>query len=223
VLTWRPLDGEGRRSTLPLPACGLVPLALGAGLVNDATNYFELRHEPLPTLLMTPSVDVLTLALTAGFAVGLVFLFNRPGKVAAFGPDAGGRVLRAVGPSTAYVLALAALGWFLSRQPGFEAVGPIQLLMVVAVLLDVIAEARAVRRHGELVAVWPEHRLYAVEAAREALERKNIPSLARSVHQRVLWHFMAPVIPIQIMVPRARAEEAGQVLREYYQGNAAIA
>ena len=42
-------------------------------------------------------------------------------------------------------------------------------------------------------------------------------------HQRVLWQFLAPLIPIQIMVPRARAEEAEQVLREYYQEKAALA
>lgn len=93
--------------------------------------------------------------------------------------------------------------------------------MVVAVVLDVIAEATAVRRHGEMISVWPEHRIYAVEGARDALDRSGIPSLARSVHQRVLWQFIAPIIPIQIMVPKERAEEAGSLLLEYFRAVAA--
>jgi hypothetical protein len=33
----------------------------------------------------------------------------------------------------------------------------------------------------------------------------------------VLWHFFAPFIPIQIMVPRERAEEAGTLLLDHFQ------
>ena len=119
--------------------------------------------------------------------------------------------------SAVYVLGLAMLGWFLGRQLDLPSSILVPLVAVVAVVLDVVAEAAAIRRHGGLVAVWPEHRLYAVDGALAALERGGIPSLARSVHQRVLWHFFAPFIPIQIMVPRERAEEAGTLLLDHFQ------
>jgi hypothetical protein len=88
--------------------------------------------------------------------------------------------------------------------------------MLTAVLLDVIAEARALRRHGPLVAVWPEHRVRAVDEALSVLERAGIPALARSVHHRTLWHFFAPFIPIQLLVPAARGEEASRLLHEHF-------
>lgn len=202
----------------------MIPLRLAVAIVTTVIGVLALRPEPLPAFSTGPYPAAITLTLTAGFAVGFGFLFNRPSKVAAFGPDATGRVLR-----TGYVLGLGILGWFIARQPGlvswfepgFEPLSLIPLVTVVAVSLDVIAEARAVRCHGELVSVWPEQRLYAVEGARHALDRSGIPSLARSVHQRVLWHFLAPFIPIQIMVPKERAEEAGQLLLEYFRAAAA--
>jgi len=37
------------------------------------------------------------------------------------------------------------------------------------------------------------------------------------VHRpRALWHFFAPFIPIQIMVPQAHAEEAAKLLKEHH-------
>jgi hypothetical protein len=186
-------------------------------ITTPVITALALRPEPWLAFDTWQNAVALTLTLTAVFAIGLGFLFNRPSKVAAFGPDAWPRVRRAVTHSTGYVLGLGSLGWFLGAQPGFEGIDVVPLVAAVAVLLDVIAEVRAIRAHGDLVPVWPEHRLYAVEGARDALERSGIPSLARSVHQRALWHFLAPAIPVQIMVPEARAEEASTLLHEYFQ------
>jgi hypothetical protein len=216
-LKWRPRDAEGKRSALPLPACGVIPLRFAAMIATPVIAALALRPEPWLAFDTWQNAAIVTLTLTAAFAIGLGFLFNRPSKVAAFGPDAWRRVRRAVTHSTGYVLGLGSLGWFLGAQPGFEAIDLVPLVVLVAVVLDVIAEARAIQAHGELVPVWPEHRLYAVEGARDALERSGIPSLARSVHQRALWHFFAPAVPVQLMVPGARAEEASTLLHEYFQ------
>ena len=215
-LRWRPLDAEGRRSMVPLPACGLLPINMTAAIVRALVAALALGLKR-PDFTSDP---YFTLALTAGLAMGLGFLFNRPSKVAAFDTGASGRVLQATALSTGYVLALTALALFVARQfegkPAFGAIGLVPLVLLVAVALDVIAEAGALRRHGELVGVWPEHRLYAVDSARRALDGAGIPSLARSAHQRVLWQFFGPLIPVQIMVPRERAEDASRLLHEHF-------
>jgi hypothetical protein len=198
VLRWRPREAPGAPPGLPLPACGLLPWHLSASIVTfvgEAANG--------PTVIAT---------LTAVLAVAFGFLFYRPSKVAAFAPDPVGRVTRTVALSAAYVVGLALLEEYLLQQLGLPPLRLLPLVLVVAVSLDVFEEARAVRRHGELVPVWPEHRLYAVDATLEALDSAGIPGLARSRYQRVLWHFFAPHIPIQILVPRARAEEAVRVI-----------
>jgi hypothetical protein len=218
VLRWRP------DHALPLPACGVVPLVWSAALVSGALalSEFGIWREPLRSLAAGGGVGALSLAIAVAAAVGLGFLFNRPSKVAAFDPDAAGYVTRSVALSAAFVLGLGILGRLLAhrlmpdcseaRCAGFSL---IPLVAVTALLLDVIAEARAVRQHSELVSVWPEHRLYAVDSAVAMLARSGIPAFPGSVHQRALWHFFAPFIPIQIMVPRAQAEEAARLLQEH--------
>lgn len=221
VLRWWRADEAGKPSPLPLPACGLVPLQWSAAIAAGALVAAEYGIWPEAMSAFATGQDAgalaLGLTLTAGLAVAFGFLFNRPSKVAAFAPDAGGRVGRAVARSTVYVMGLAILAWFIGLQLNLPYFSLVPLVAVTAVVLDVGAEAAAIRRHGALVPVWPEHRLYAVDGALLALERGGIPSLARSVHQRVLWHFFAPFIPIQIMVPRERAEEAGTLLLDHFQ------
>jgi hypothetical protein len=90
----------------------------------------------------------------------------------------------------------------------------LMVAIATAVALDVVGELRALWRHGPLVPVWPEHRVYAVAPALEALEAAGIPALARSRHHRALWHFFAPHIPVQLLVPPAHADEARRLLQE---------
>jgi hypothetical protein len=218
VLKWRPAHA------LPLPACGVVPLVWSAALLSgtQALAAFGIWREPLRAFTAGGAAGASFLAVAAAAAIGLGFLFNRPSKVAAFDPDAAGRVTRSVVLSAAFVLALGILGRFLAHrlmpdcsEARCAEFSVIPLVAMTALVLDVIAEARAVRQHGELVSVWPEHRLYAVGSAIDTLAGSGIPALPRSVHQRALWHFFAPFIPIQIMVPRAQAEEAARLLQEH--------
>jgi hypothetical protein len=218
VLRWRPAQA------LPLPACGVVPLLWSAALVSSALILpdFGIWPESLRAFVAGGGADAMSLAIAAAAAVGFGVLFYRPSKVAAFGPDAPGRVTRAVALSTAFVLGLSILGWLLGHRLELDCYGAhcaefglIPLVAVTALVLDVITEAMAVRQHGELVSVWPEHRPYVVGSAVATLARSGIPAFPRSVHQRALWHFFAPFIPIQIMVPRAQAEEAARLLQEH--------
>jgi hypothetical protein len=214
LLRWRPA------SSLRLPACGLVPFHFVAAAVT--LGALGMWPESVRAIAERGDVAglVFRLALTAGFAVGLGFLFNPPSKVAAFAPDAPRRVRRAVILSVAYVVGLGILAELLGRQFELLSFNLTPVAMAVAVGLDVFAEADAIRRHGDLVTVWPEHRLYAVDSALEALDGDGIPGLAGSVHVRALWHFFAPLIPVRIMVPRARPEDAARVLHRHAAGHA---
>jgi hypothetical protein len=204
---------------------------------------FGLWPNVLPTRVLEGETRlVFPLALTGALAVALGFLFNRPRRVAALEAGEGTgvpapaqlkhareEVIGATAWSAAYVLGLALLGWFvahtlalhdlLHRRPRGDFIFMVMtsVVMIVAVGLDVVVEAQALRRHGELVPVWPEHRLYAVDSALAVLERAGIPCFARSVHHRALWHFFAPYIPIQILVPPPRAEEASRLLHEHFE------
>ena len=196
------LRGWPSSAAIPLPACGLLPVHWAG-----AVAALGIVPAGMPTLVFAG-------ALTAGLAVALGFLFNRPSKLAAFLPEAPAQWRRAIAWSAVYVIGLAIAGGLLAPLLDVPWLTLVPLAAVIACVLDVIAEAQATRQHGALVPVWPEHRLYAVESVRRALEARGIPSHARSVHQRALWHFFAPFIPVQILVPQAQATEAGRLLSD---------
>jgi hypothetical protein len=113
------------------------------------------------------------------------------------------------------VLALSLANWLvLGRLQTASVLNVLFLAMATAVVLDIAAELQARTRMGDAEAVWPEHRLYAVDAALATLEDAGIPAFARSAYHRALWHFFAPHIPIQILVPSARVREASTLLHE---------
>ena len=62
--------------------------------------------------------------------------------------------------------------------------------------------------------MWPEHRPYAVAAARAALAAEGIPVHARGEELRRLLQFFGPYVPIELMVPRADVERATTILTE---------
>jgi hypothetical protein len=42
-----------------------------------------------------------------------------------------------------------------------------------------------------------------------------MPAFARSVHVKSLWYALAPLIPVQILVPVERADEAAALLQHH--------
>lgn len=215
LLRWRPTDSEGRPRALPLPACGLLPLSWSAAIAPllDALVRLGLLPESAE-IVSGPALDVIAVITAVALAVGLGFVFNWPSRVARFNSEARPRVHRAVALSAGYVLVVAVLHVWLARQD--VAFDLFSLVLFIALALDVIAESRAVQRYGELAPAWPEHRLHAVESALRVLEGAGIFGLARSVHQRALWHFFAPFIPVQILVPRAKVDEARTLLEAHF-------
>jgi hypothetical protein len=218
-------QAEGLALPVRLPACGLVPLTSAASWLSFLSvlgSYWQ--YEPLQDLLVGDAGTIRNVTLV--FVLGLLFgaLFNRPSKVRmargvtppashAF-EDTRLAVAKAVLASTGFVVALQLIERRVGAALGdLPLIGVVPLVMFAAVGLDVREEWRAIRKHGELAAVWPEHRVYAVDKALLALENAGIPAFPRAVHHRTLWHFFAPYIPVVIMVPKSKSEEAGAILR----------
>ena len=63
------------------------------------------------------------------------------------------------------------------------------------------------------MAVWPLQRPYALPVARQALADEGIALHARSRAQRAMLQWLAPYIPIDLLVPAADAERARELLQ----------
>ena len=82
-----------------------------------------------------------------------------------------------------------------------------------AMVMDLIAEWRAFSRRDDLVPVWPLHQAQRAGAVIDALARNGIDVHARGLYWRSLLHFFGPFVPIVIMVPSARRDEAVAIVR----------
>jgi hypothetical protein len=107
---------------------------------------------------------------------------------------------------------LAAVDWLCA-----DAGVPIQIVNLVilsCVAMDVVSELRFRHRHGALVPVWPVHRLYQLQGLLGAFDAASIPAFPRGRHYRTLWNYMAPFVPVDILVPTEHAARASEVLRQ---------
>ncbi|TDP75272.1 SecY translocase [Bradymonas sediminis] len=82
----------------------------------------------------------------------------------------------------------------------------------VAIAIDLQREISFRLQHGALGVVDEVHRLYVLPPELALIERRGIPVLARATCMRSLFHFFGPYIPIELMVPIARVEEAQEAL-----------
>ena len=86
------------------------------------------------------------------------------------------------------------------------------LATAAAVAMDVAGELRLEMTEGKLVAVRriqkPDHADDLIESLREA----GIPAVGQGAFHRTLLQFFGPFIPVDILVPAARATQASAVL-----------
>jgi hypothetical protein len=87
------------------------------------------------------------------------------------------------------------------------------------VAFDVAAEVRFRQVHPDAVGVTAEHRLYAVGPALAALTVAGIPGFPRALRHRALLAFWGPYLPVEILVPRSRADDARAVLAGWLSPN----
>jgi hypothetical protein len=153
-------------------------------------------------------------------AVLLSWLFSRPALIAGAarlmrqegdGPRAQRRFWAAVAVSTAYLLGASVL--HMAAPDSVTALLSLPaIIMVTAIGMDLMAEWRARCQHSDLVPVWPLHRVQATDLALSALRGAGIAAHARGRYFRALFHFFAPFVAIEILVPSAHADRARDIL-----------
>ena len=214
------------------PASGALPVAETAAVLAVPAMLAAWGVPGLDRIaaLVAPD-ETVGLAVAALVGVGLAvlfsFLFHQPLRVAALtarlrGPAttpaheterARGFMLAAAWRSSVYVAALLAAGFVAaSALRGAAALDAVGIAIVTAVVLDARAEWMAWRRADGWVPAWPEHRVYAADAAVEGLAAAGIDAVPRGVHHRALLQLFGPYVPIDILVPRERADEAQRIL-----------
>jgi preprotein translocase subunit SecY len=226
---------------LRMPSSGLAPLELSSGLLMLPVTLWSLGVDTQAlTDRLTPGSQLYFACQVILIVIGGYFLsrwFNHPRRHAALleqlsGPlDRAGleQALSQLGRmaalrSAAFVSAVALaslagtrivhglLGSVTVMHGGSLGTEVLLGVVLTAAIMDLSAEWRARRAHGPLVAIWPEHRLYAIDPIVQRLESAGIPVLARSAYVRALLQFFGPWVPVEIMVPAAHAERARALL-----------
>jgi preprotein translocase subunit SecY len=213
--------------SIPAPASGVVVIVGGSSLVSLLSMAGGDR-----ILRAHGRYDAVTVVFVLSVGAAFAWMFNTPTRVASVlsraraegaVPAAATRrdpeILRAARRAMreATLRSLVLLGALLAipaihRVATNTLFATLDFALLTALVLDVAAELRARRETPDLVPVWPEHRPYAVAAAREALDHAGIPLFARGEKLRRLLQFAGPYVPIDLMVPRADATRAAEIL-----------
>ena len=214
------------RPELLVPASGVIPFSMAASLLNlPAALSAFVDLSPWRSLWSDTNLHlVLQVPLLAVLAAAFTRLFNRPARVAEVwrrGPGhldeaaalaaARAAYLPGLGRALAILLALAFAGW-LGWKEGVP-VHALALVVLGCVGADVVTELRFRRAHGALERVWPVHRPYALGPALAGLAGAGIPAFPRALRHGALLSSWGPYVPVEILVPGARAEEAQALLR----------
>ena len=216
-----PFTSPSEPFAFELPPSGLVPLTTASqilGVFMSAATLTGLSGLDLGHGL-SGSAMILEMLIVASLGVGFALLFNPPRRVAElwFGRNPSEastglvrtQLAKAAIRGTVFVVTLALLHDALPAV--FRLTIVVDLVPVVtltAVLLDVTNEFHFRRSHPELVAIWPMHRVYAVQPVLAALKDAGIPVVVRALHHRTLLQFFGPYLPMTILVPPAHADAA---------------
>jgi preprotein translocase subunit SecY len=221
-----PASGEIVERTIHAPTCGWVPISWAASalLIPTTLANFGLPFLESLSQRLVPGTLVylgLNLALVIGFGIGFSQLFYRSDLVAGLlSPGRGDarpleegiqkllrrRTLITLG----YLAGMIVASHFLAKS-GIT-VDVTAMVVLAAVALDLRQEWGARRRGGGLVKVWELHRLYATAPVVDKLAERGITPLLRGLHFRSLFYFFAPYVPVDVMVPGDRADEARELM-----------
>jgi hypothetical protein len=208
--------GPSAASSIRLPTAGVVPLLLLPSLLALLAHSWPEAAARIGVwwqdTVMRPGSGVLAaLLFVTVLGLALSWLFSRPSLIG----DARVRGSRpksflvAVAVSIAY-LALLVL---LADWAGQVVVGLSSVALTTAVVMDLVAEWRALARRDDLVPIWPLHQVQRVDLVTAALARNGIGVHTRGLYFRLLLHFFGPFVPVLLHVPRDQAEEARAIVR----------
>lgn len=138
-----------------------------------------------------------------------------PDRAAAWAARTRGLLLRAAVPTMAYLALVAWPAWPVLDHPdrSGRVVGAMAgACLLVAVVLDLIAETRFRLAHPGAVSLLALHHAGSADGVVTALGDAQVPAFARNVHARTLLSFVGPFAPIDILVPASKVPVAGERL-----------
>lgn len=203
--TSRALTSARRLHRLPLS--GVAPVEL-LGVIQSLLLLGSLLFA---VDLRTPQLGLwLSLAVFFGLTVGLSWLYTRPIER---------RALLAGLVPTVLVVILFVQGAVLISDFGPD-VAPMKLaellmlICVLPILIDVGRELVATLRYGRLSRVASTHDPDEADRLAGLLVAREIPAVSRAIRHRTLLRFLAPYLPIEVLVPIGDRRAALSFLRE---------
>ena len=100
------------------------------------------------------------------------------------------------------------------RFLGFNLDG-VDLIITVAILLDLMEEVRLRRKGNHFVKVAELHDVPMAGLVKSLLEQKGLPCYLRGYYHRALLYFFGPYIEISVLVPEDRVIDAKEVIENY--------
>lgn len=218
LLRWRVAGGD-REPALRGPTSGVLPIneALGLLYLASTLSAFGVGEPLAATWRWIEKVTAeawLVIPIAAVLAWLWSWLLSRPAVVERVAMQAGlarpARITwaRATMLSGWCVVAIAA-GWKLAAETHTGAAGladPISWMIVTAVVLDVVADARAHRTR--LVAAGVLHQIQYAGVVERVLADAGIPHHLHASHLRTLLAFFGPFAPVVVMVPAEYGDAA---------------
>jgi len=104
------------------------------------------------------------------------------------------------------------------RLLGFNLEG-IDLIIAVAILLDLIGDVRLRRKENNLVKVAELHDVPMAGLVKSLFEQKGLPCYLRGYYHRALLYFFGPYIEISVLVPEDRMTDAKELIENYLDAN----
>ncbi len=227
VLRWRVggVDVVGDRvgePALRLPLSGMNPLRDAGVLMLVPAQLIALgRLDGWADGLLEVQERLANRGLMFGVLIVLVavwgWIFARPAVVSRVALQAGGRPpsrdtwLRGALLSALLLVGVAALDQAaIATHALAQLVDPLTVMLGTAVVLDILADARAHRRALAPAAVL--HQLQYAGVVEQVLAAAQIPCHLHASHLRALFAFFGPWCPVIVLVPAAQAEAARAAL-----------
>ena len=125
------------------------------------------------------------------------------------------QLVRAAVPTIVYLVLVSWPMWPIVDLPAgtSRTIGAMAgVCLLVAVLMDLVAETRFRRAHRDAVSVVVQLHTGAADAVIAALAEASVPAFARNMNVRVLTGFFGPFAPIEVLVPSSRLAAARERL-----------
>ena len=212
----RPRD-DGDPHAFARPIAGIVPTVIG---VPVASSFFIALTATNIAMFSSSTSIAAEIALSLALVPLFAYVFGRPARAIALwskhgvasDDEARASFRAALAASVALNVAILTVR-LLSPVFAGVLIDALFLVSLIAVARDFVVEVQARRSH-DLVVVWPFHRFDLMADGLERLRAAGITTAVRGAHYRALYHFFAPLVPAELLVPAGDVDRARAILAE---------